>query len=534
MTPARSLTGPMRLAILLLFVAAGLFVTWHHELWRDEMQHWAIGLASESPADIFHRLEYENSPPLWHFILFGITRVTQNPFAMQVVHVLIAAITASIVLCWAPFTRLQKILFVFGYYSMFEFCVISRHYVLGPLFLFAFLACFPWQGKRAYIGAAALFLVAQTSLFGLIIALASTVAWLARHFWPPDGAERTPGRHLLVPMSIIGVGGLWSFMQIRPPPETAMHAAWDFLNPWWALRATTLFWRAFVPLPAFRMDFWNSNVLDTFDVLYRSYDLPSLIAQGALSITIVVGSVLMLRRRPDALVLFLVMAGLCMAFFTFKKLGYIRHHAHLYLAWVGALWLLWAQRPAATNGDRRGNGPLRRLSPWVTVLFAVHVVTAAYACITDTLHPFSQAEQTANWIRSEKMQDDVVIAPAVIAPHLEREVFLTEEERFGTYRVWREPYIFFDTQTVIGHAERLNSDHRTPVLLVIHRPLESEDIDEKLQRLAHFGPAIVSDEVFYVYRLREAVTTTPAGAPDDPSAADAPSARARPGSNSTS
>ncbi len=86
------------------FAALGLVVTTHHELWSDELQHWSIALTSQSVADIFKNLEYESSPPLWHMILYVITRVTRDPAVMQIVHLVLAVIAVGIFLLWSPFS----------------------------------------------------------------------------------------------------------------------------------------------------------------------------------------------------------------------------------------------------------------------------------------------------------------------------------------------------------------------------------------------------------------------------------------------
>ncbi|MDP6057688.1 MAG: hypothetical protein QGH33_02295, partial [Pirellulaceae bacterium] len=478
MNPNRSLFGPAELVCLALFLVAGLFITLHHELWRDEMQHWAIGVASESPADVLNRVEYENSPALWNFILYGITRVTRNPVAMQIVHVLLATIGAAIFLRWAPFSRVQKVLFLFGYFSAYEYCVISRHYVLECLFLFIFLAGIPWRGKKGFIAAFALFFLTQTSLFGLFMAFAAVVAWLARHFWPPAGVDRVPTRQLVLPMAIVVAGGFWSYTQITPPDDSALHPSWDWLNKWWALRAGTVVWRVFMPFPALQVDFWNTNILDTFRVLHDATDLPSLFAQCTLTAAILLGSFMLFRKRPEALAMFFIVTGLCMILFFFKKLGYIRHHGHVYLAWVAALWLLWMAQPATQGeGDRRPMFSFNRLSPWVTCLFAIHVGAAAYAAVIDYIYPFSQAGETAKWIRSVGRQDDIVMAPAVIASHLERDVFMYEQGTFGSYRVWKLPYPQHNPKKLISDAEQFYRTRGKPVLIVTPLAIDEHDVN---------------------------------------------------------
>ena len=54
---------------------------------------------------------------------------------MQVVHLLIATASVTLVALRAPFTWLQKALLAAGYFTVFEYGVISRNYALGVLLL---------------------------------------------------------------------------------------------------------------------------------------------------------------------------------------------------------------------------------------------------------------------------------------------------------------------------------------------------------------------------------------------------------------
>src|SRR5262245_1150926 len=118
---------------LLIFVGLASIVTAHHELWHDELQQWGIAVSSQTPWDVVRNLRYESTPALWHSLLYVITRFTHNPAAMQVFHVMLATAAAAVFLACAPFGRIYKTLFVLGYWPLFEYAVISRHYVLGEL-----------------------------------------------------------------------------------------------------------------------------------------------------------------------------------------------------------------------------------------------------------------------------------------------------------------------------------------------------------------------------------------------------------------
>src|SRR5262249_20694346 len=156
-------------------------VTAHHELWHDELQQWGIAVSSQTPWDVVRNLRYESTPALWHSLLYVITRFTHNPAAMQVFHLMLATAAAAVFLACAPFGRIYKTLFVLGYWPLFEYAVISRHYVLGELLFFTFLALHPWRGPRTIWSGAVLFLLAQTSFFGFLASFACTLTMLV--YW---------------------------------------------------------------------------------------------------------------------------------------------------------------------------------------------------------------------------------------------------------------------------------------------------------------------------------------------------------------
>jgi hypothetical protein len=124
------------------FFLLGLLVLLRHEMWQDEWQAWLLARESSSLADLFQNIRYEGHPCLWYLALFVISRFTTDPLGMQLLHLMIATGTVYIFLKYSPFTRLQKILFIFGYFPFYEYCAISRNYGLGVLSLFSFCAVF--------------------------------------------------------------------------------------------------------------------------------------------------------------------------------------------------------------------------------------------------------------------------------------------------------------------------------------------------------------------------------------------------------
>jgi len=87
---------------------------------------------------------------------------------MQLLHVLIATAFVFLLARHGPFSRLQTILFAVGYFPLFEYALVSRGYGLGVLLAFAFCAAFEARYRRPVLLGGLLFLLANTTVYGLI------------------------------------------------------------------------------------------------------------------------------------------------------------------------------------------------------------------------------------------------------------------------------------------------------------------------------------------------------------------------------
>ncbi len=77
--------------IMLVYVVIGLIGITHHEMWPDEIQSWLIASQSASLTELFDNLEYEGHPALWYLILYLPSRIWNNPFSMQILHLVISS-----------------------------------------------------------------------------------------------------------------------------------------------------------------------------------------------------------------------------------------------------------------------------------------------------------------------------------------------------------------------------------------------------------------------------------------------------------
>ena len=134
------------LLVLVLFAAAISIVSAFHEPWKDETQAWRLAIDSHGLRALVYNARYEGHPVLWHVLLQLVGHVSRSWWAVAVVHVAIACAAAWLVLRHARFSRLQKVLLVFGYFPAYEYAVVARPYGLGMMLAFA--ACLAWTAPR--------------------------------------------------------------------------------------------------------------------------------------------------------------------------------------------------------------------------------------------------------------------------------------------------------------------------------------------------------------------------------------------------
>ena len=164
------------------FLILGGFTAFNHEMWRDEIQAWLLARDSASFFELFAHLKYEGHPGLWHLCLMPLSRITASPVIMQVFHLLIAGVTVYLFARYAPFNWLQKFLFCFGYFVLYEYAVIARNYALGLLLLILFCVLFRERYKRPLWIGGILFLLAHTSVHALIVTIGISFALFCEYF----------------------------------------------------------------------------------------------------------------------------------------------------------------------------------------------------------------------------------------------------------------------------------------------------------------------------------------------------------------
>src|SRR4051812_17489253 len=99
---------------------------------------------------------------------------------MQIIHGVFATAAVAVFAVFAPLGRSLRALFAAGVFPLYEHAVVSRCYAQGVLILFLLVALFHAERRRPLLAAVLVALLANSSLYGLFVALAFALAWIWR------------------------------------------------------------------------------------------------------------------------------------------------------------------------------------------------------------------------------------------------------------------------------------------------------------------------------------------------------------------
>lgn len=509
------------LPIILIFTILSVFLLMNHEPWRDEAQAWLIARDSPNIESMISLMGYEGTPALWHFILYSSIKLGLPYSAMSVIHFLLAFIAIILFLGYAPFTKLQKILFVFSYYVFYEYNIIARHYVFFQLFLFLIALVYKERFKKPLLYAFIIALMANSSLQGLVVASFLTGLFVYNLIFRQ---VLKVTKVYFISFLIIASGFCIAIYQISPPPDLA-----GYLSNWNVNFTAQHFSEigkalvdAFLPIPQFRIDFWNKMLIN-----------------GSPAFLIISGIVLYLLslaffiKKPKALLMYLIFSGTLMAIIFLKIGGCVRHHGPIFIVFIFSLWL-------SKYEDEKiliDNALLKKLfNPKILnyLLIGILILQAASSSIAfyyDMNYDFSSGKRAAAFLKDHGfINDDSLVATyysystSPILPYISSpnsKFYLLEYRRPGSFMIWNKEYessLGLQLDELISRVDdAISIRNYSNVLLILNGsgvgggfvvmnpPLKGSSKPTERYRyelIACFEQTIVADESIYIYKKK--------------------------------
>lgn len=464
-----------------------------HELWRDEAWLWLVVTESHGLGELFAPLTRSGQGYLFPVLCYLASQVSASPLAMQLVHLLLAAAAVFAFARWAPLGLGERSLFLLGYFPFYEYAVISRHYVAGVLLVWC--ACAAARGRRpALVLAAALGLLCQTTVYGVILAGAIAAGWLFDRWLRRAEVEPIRWPEAAAALALFLAGACAGITQLIPAPGTSFASGWTFgWDPQHAAKVLEMPWRAIVPLPRLAVAFWNTNLLDAWP------RWEALAGAATLGLAMAV-----LWRRKVALLTFGVGAAGLLAFGYVKYIGNLRHQGHFWLLFVAALWL---------------DGGLRERHSWrarcLLILLLVHALVGLFASAVDLRHPFSNGSAIAELIRHDGLEDQPLFGhreppAATVSLALRRPLYAPSRRLYATRPDWGPEQRELDPSEVRCAARELALREARDLFLVMTWELPGwREVEAVGSRLGAIQPS----EDYRLYRLRhERLAATAAAA----------------------
>jgi hypothetical protein len=485
----------------------------NHEMWRDEWQAWLLARDSSSIAEVLRAMEHEGHPPGWYLLLFVLSRFTRDPLAMQALHVAVATASVYLLARFSPLPWLYRILIAFGYFLVFEYSVIARSYAMAVFALFAFCALFRARRRHAVPLVASLAVLATVSVYGLILSIAASCALLYDRFGDRYLLHQLRELHLnwkilLAAWLILAVGAViimrppQGFSGRTPPP--------DRFTQWGVAASVATVASAYAPVPELSNPHpWNSHILPARG---RNW----LAIRMGIGLLFVAGSMLLFARQPAVLLMYGVGSGGLLFFQHMFYMGTLRHHGHLFVLFLGCLWLAhgptrtwrlprWLE-PATGTASRSGRA-------FVLVLLGIQCVAGALLYSADLRRPFSAAPMAARFLTERGLHElPMVVSPAPagssLAGLLDRPVYYPATQSEGTFIRWGHYVGGRDWQPVMMRVRPfLDSVATDEAIVVLGRPRDDWDDDLAVTELARFDAGLERTERYVLYHVRRLVAS---------------------------
>jgi len=490
-------------------------------MWRDEMQPWLFARDSASIPELLRNLHYERHPRLWYIILFGLSRLTNNPAAMQAANFLMIGLAIGLFVRNCPIPFYLKAFTSFGYLFVYEWGTLSRNYALGVLLCFAFCVRFPKRTKGYLELAIILFLATQSNPCAAILAASLGGLLVFEACFDPSIRNRIKARKMDTVLSAsLVIGGCFLTLWTLIPQPDADPAA------------------RYLPPPDALSDAFRSAFVAIWDGFVPISLAPALVGDsllGNVGVRFVLGMILLpvtvaFFRRSRLILWTYLCGGSLLLLFAFDKAGNsLRHAGHFFLWFIICLWLAYYFPDSKSPPVSRGF-VLSHAQRWFLCAFLlIDVFGSGYFSVLGYTHDYSCGKAVAAYIEQHYRKGlPILVYPdekgVPVAGYLRERMYYPDTHRWGSFVIEdnKRQTHWSDDQKMKGINDfAAQGYHDFLVLQDWPLTMENQRFEVtnfgSLHEEASFHPAMEGDEIYWLYRYRTgnppAITVKPFSPP---------------------
>lgn len=400
---------------LLVYAAAHLGMALVHEPFFDEAEAWQIARSASLKTLLLETTHYEGHPPLWHLILMPLAKAgAPYELSLTLVSLLFMGAAAFLILRYAPFPRLVRLLLPFTYFFFYQYGVISRVYCVMTLAFVLLAMAYRRRNERPGRYVAVLILMCVTLAYGIVIAGGLALVWLWE-IWgdrviglgKPGSRNWKGGRPVWKAVSglaadrriwwlaVLLAAALCVIWQIMPREDTFATAS--------AVTGTTqnsfavrLFY-TFLVLPA---DAVLTDTYSDYEILSRASLPLSALVSGAVVGLFIWGLLLYYGRKRGTVLLLVLPYSM---FAVFSAAMYLSYH-HIGIGLLYFCFWCWATAERGQDGSVDMAGGVRCAAVLLGALaMGISLFWTGAACVLDICKNYAPGRHDAAFIREHHL-----------------------------------------------------------------------------------------------------------------------------------
>ena len=492
-------------SLLFVFFGLSLLGAYHHELWLDEAHHWLLARDSTSIGDLISKTRQEGHPILWNVLLFCISKVTSDPIWMQVFHTIMATSAVYVILKYAPFKLWLKVLFIFGYYMLFEYNLISRNYILGVLFLFMACSFYPKRRDKPIYYLGCLALACNTHAMFLIPSCGLVVLWIIELL----KSGKLSLREIPITSLLLWIVGFFlALLQIIPPGENYILEAGNQISFSESIAKSFIgFFKGVFQVPDITIShFWNTN-------LWVNISKPVSGVMGLISLCI---PFLLFFKQRLVLVYVYLCIGASFLFLYITQLSASRFHGIFTLIIISGLWIA-SYHTQKSFLLHRCIPPIildKTRNVLIVVIFGLQLCSGLFAYVSDIARPFTQARNSISYLKNEGLHHKAIVTKAcdgtALSAYLEQPIFFIRQNAYCSYCQWEKSNSVevLSKEKVLNALNILTREQSESIIFISYDPIFSisdskwvHDEHLKYRLLQGFENSILNKGNYYLYEV---------------------------------
>ncbi|OGW41063.1 MAG: hypothetical protein A2Y97_13305 [Nitrospirae bacterium RBG_13_39_12] len=404
--------------LILLYSAINIVLLLHHEPWEDEAHAWLVARDLDI-ISIFKQMAYDGTPALWYMLLVPFAKAGLPYISEFILHLVFAVAAVAIFVFYAPFSKVTKVLFIFSYYMAYEYSIIARSYGLSVFLIFLIAALYAKRFEYPLWYAFLIFLLFNTNAHSFSVASSLTILF-AWEFY----RNKVKAKRLKMASLIMCMGGLLSFLQVLPQPDTIDYRPF--------------FGHAYpAPLIAIANAFFPWHI-----AFHLSGELRSIVI--VISFLIFFTIILSFFKRPAVLFILLLSFSGLFYIFVFVYPGALRHHGFVLLILLFALWI--GRYYPDLQKHHSNDISTMRISELsvpsmilINICLSLSLLHAFRIQYQEYKYTFSGAKEMAHFIIKNKLDNYAIVAhsspyASALLPYLpERKFWYADIKNYGTF-----------------------------------------------------------------------------------------------------